>query len=505
MKNPDNKLALIGREFEKDKKKGEGYIIKDEDPLLINFLNKWHSFVVAKSGSGKTYLAGVLIEAIIEKARNSGVIIIDPAGNYRTLLCPNTGQEVNLWNEQLIHPDVEPHGLNLEIYVPKGIKKQLKGKEFAINIDQLSEHMFCSLFDATESDPQVRLLKKCKGYLNEHNPGYNLGDLEEFVADHYERYHFKETTMEALLCKLDMLEDLGFFADQFLDLSDLVQEGKAVLIDLCGSPKYTQEIIVNFLAEQLVEKRRDICEVVNNAEMNKTFADYDDYIPAVHLIIDESHRYLKKSWALKEYIKEGRNYGCILHAISQSVDLSDDLYENITHLFVGQLTFAKTISEVRGMIPVQRDLAPFRESVQSLDRGSFIYYNIAEKTEKKIRVRPRATLHLSTTEIRDERQFLRINQEKTLIHEEKIDGAFFNALHLDPDFIEMNDDLIVDDNIDTKVVVCHKMPLNLVPEDFLYKLLNVKDRTEAMEALRKVRHNVYDTMECAILRLRSVG
>ena len=61
---------------------------KDIDVFLdINRLISKHLSVLAKSGSGKSYCVGVILEEIIQ--RGIPLLIIDPHGEYNTLKSPN--------------------------------------------------------------------------------------------------------------------------------------------------------------------------------------------------------------------------------------------------------------------------------------------------------------------------------------------------------------------------------------------------------------------------------
>jgi len=185
-----------------------------------------------------------------------------------------------------------------------------------------------------------------------------------------------------------------------------VQDGRATVFDLSMSSNYTARILVNFFAEQLLLLRKQVTRLVTRAKVQETKIDKPEwYVPPTQLVIDEAHNYLPKNPILRKCIKEGRNCGLMVTAISQSPDLTRDVYANITNLFIGQLVYDDDILAVKAMLPFEKGPKEFRKQVKDLTPGSFLYYNIAEKRETCIRVRPRKTLHPASTELLDERRY----------------------------------------------------------------------------------------------------
>ncbi|WP_371801790.1 ATP-binding protein [Candidatus Lokiarchaeum ossiferum] len=404
-------MGIIGTEYKKNFTANQvWYQLIPNKPLLIDFNRKEHMLIVAKSGSGKTYLMGVLAEEITRASQNTGVIMLDMMGVLPTLRIANTDAgTLHAWNQKMILHPIKPVALtNVEIWVPKGDAKEFEPDQFdtafSMKANQLSYGTLCYCFKMDTLDPQTNLFRKIKRIVKKQNHDYTISDLIDGIHENREDLGFKIQTADALITKLDALVELNLISSQGIDLSEMVQEGKIVVLDLSMSERYTAKIIVNFLAEQLLKTRKKMKNKLLAAKSKKRLINRPtNYIPPVHLLIDEAHNFFP-SKILKTYIKEGRNCGCKMTAISQSPDLERSVYANITHLFVGQLTFKDDLARVLNMIPVEREPKPFRAEVKDLDVGNFLYYDLNKKIEKKIRIRPRKSLHPASTEMEDERK-----------------------------------------------------------------------------------------------------
>ena len=416
-------MGIIGAEYTKKwvNKTDFTFILNPGKPLLIDFNRKEHMLIIAKSGSGKTYLMGVLAEEITRAVSNTGAIMLDMMGVLSTLRIQNDDHALlHAWNSYMILHNIRAAALsNVEIWVPIGDAKEFEpdqyDRTFSLKATDLSYGTLCYCFKMDTLDPQTNLFRKIKRIVKQETPDYTIYDLINGIFDHREDLGFKVQTAEALRTKLDALIELRLISNDGVCLSEMVREGKIVVLDLSMSEPYTAKIIVNFLAEQLLKTRKKMQRKVLTAKIKKRLINRPEkYIPPVHLLIDEAHRFFP-SKILKTFVKEGRNCGCKLTAISQSPDLDRSVYANITHLFIGQLTFKDDLGRVLNIIPVEREPKPFRAEVKELDVGNFLYYDLHKKIEKKIRVRPRKSMHPADTEMIDERKhFIPIQQSSVL-------------------------------------------------------------------------------------------
>lgn len=412
--------AIIGAEYRKKKVANHEYFefIPGKE-LLIDFQRKEHALILAKSGTGKSYLAGVIAEEIqklFSHDLHCGFLMIDPMGINHGLKSQGKDEDLFRWNSTMRYK-LKTMQCNVEIWVPAGdadkFGSNMLDKQFSLRANQLTPDIFAHVFDLSFVSPQVSLYRKARKKIMKENENYSLKEFEDFLYFHFEAWHYRSATAEALICKLDILEELDIISQDGIQLANMIKAGVITVLDTSMSDDYTAKLIVNFMAQSILSLRKRMQRFVDHAQIqSKLICRPDDYIPPIKMLVDEAHKFLPQNLILKKFIKEGRNYGCNLYAISQSPDLDRNTYANIIHIYIGQMTWSDDIDRVHKMIPVVRKKSEFRRLIKSLDIGNFVYYNMDSKIEKLIRIRPRLTFHSADTEIHDERKFFIEHYEK---------------------------------------------------------------------------------------------
>lgn len=415
----DNKLAFIGREYnpvwDTDNREVKEFNLNlKQPPLYLDFNKKKHTAIFSKSGGGKSYLLRVLAEEAQRTIGNYAVVMIDPMGLFSTLVKPNTNQaELDAWNKRAPEK-IQPDGMkNFKVWVPAGDKenftKNMYHEVFSLKASELSSGTLCFVFEMKYLGPQANLYRKASRKVAKQNKDYSLGDLIDYIHEHAESdLHFKTPTIDALVTKLDALEELGIITPAGISLDRMIKEGQVTVFDLSMSNAYTARILVHFLAEKCLPLRKKIWKMVEQAQVDEALIDKPSwYIPPMQFIVDEARAYLPGSPALCECLVKGRNCGLLVTAVSQSLNLDEDLYANLTQLFIGPLNFEKDIATVRRMVPFAKGPAEFRNAIKELQTGCFMYYNTDTKLEKRIRVRPSHTLHPASSELLDERKYFK--------------------------------------------------------------------------------------------------
>lgn len=432
--------AFIGRTFTpiKDHRtKKITYQLDPKERVEIDFTRKQHTFIIAKSGGGKSYLAGVYAEELVRVMENYAVVILDPMGIFSTLNMPNSNYtELEAWNTQ-VPGDIRASPVNrCKIWVPAGDADQfLPGtydRKFAMRAHEFSHGTLCYAFDLDPLEPQVNLYRKSQHGLVSHGERtYSLGRLVTYIRENGHEMGFQTQTVEALVTKLDALAELGIIAEDGPAIHEIIRDQEVAVFDLSLSSTYTAKILVNFFAERLLLLRRQITRMVTEAKVRETQIGKPEwYIPPVQFVLDEAHNFIPRSPILKKCVKEGRNCGFMMTAISQSPDLTRDVYTNISHIFVGPLVYDEDIAAVKSMLPISQSPKEFKSRVHALTTGTFLYYNIDEKTETLLRVRPRSTLHPASTELRDERKYFKSTSgtSEPLSLKPRLVGRFINGV-----------------------------------------------------------------------------
>ncbi|MBS3111881.1 DUF87 domain-containing protein, partial [Candidatus Woesearchaeota archaeon] len=119
--------------------------------LDLNRLLTRHCSILAKTGSGKSFAASVLIEEIME--RNVPVVIIDPHGEYGTLKFPNDE------TEGFERFDVKAKGYKERIIeFSPDIKKNPNAKQLTLSSNNLTGKELMHLLPAKLSGVQIGML-----------------------------------------------------------------------------------------------------------------------------------------------------------------------------------------------------------------------------------------------------------------------------------------------------------------------------------------------------------
>jgi hypothetical protein len=370
----------------------------------------------------------VMIEELINAENNPfATIVIDPLGNFATMKIPNRSGEIETWNKAVKkQKEVEPKGMDpkkLKILIPQEsvtkFDKLMYDSIFSISPMNLTDDLLGYAFDFDPLDAQASLYHKVRYRLikesKESKVKFSLDDIINEVS--LAEYH--PQTKDSLIRKLESLRGLGLVTNEAPEIYDLVKSNECLIFNLSQSSTYTNRIIVNFFAKQLMEYRSLITSKINLAKIKleleeKNWRQYNDwYIPPVKLIIDEAHEFLPNNPTLATYIKKGRNLGCTIGFISQSADLNKSAYANLSHLFIGPMRFDEDINTLRALTATERSPDNFKKLVKQQKNGCFVYYNLNElDSEKVIKVRPRMSLHPAGNKPENERKYIITPEEK---------------------------------------------------------------------------------------------
>ncbi|MCK5561386.1 MAG: ATP-binding protein, partial [Thermoplasmata archaeon] len=263
--------------------------------LNINSLVQKHVSIIAKTGSGKSYMAGVMAEELLK--HKIPVVIIDPHGEYSSLIHPNIDEEDT---KLMTRFGIKPKG-----YSDKIVEYSFDTK---INIGSLPLKLEGLKLDASDvinmtglktTGMQVGVLYRALAKLRDLRPYYTIRDIIDAIE--MDRNNIKWN----LINSLEHLDSLGIFSDNPTPLSHLVTPGKVSIINLRGVPPNNQELVVAQLAKNLFEARKL------------------DRVPAMMFILEEAHSFCPQqsraisSTILKTIASEGRKFGLGLCVVSQ--------------------------------------------------------------------------------------------------------------------------------------------------------------------------------------------
>ncbi len=265
----------------------EGYDIRVM--LDIEHMIRKHIAVLAKTGAGKSYVVGVLLEELAE--HGIPVVVIDPHGEYASLRRENRNKE------EIKHAarfGVEPKSYRNQVSV-----FGVSGTRRISLSSKLSAQEIFQMLPAKLSSSQKGLLYSALRDLEGRD--YNLNDIIEQVSA------AKSNAKWNLLSMLEFLKGTGLFSENPTLPSALVRKGKVTVIDLKEAKQETQSIVVMRLVEELFRARKH------------------GVIPPFLMVIEEAHNFcpergfgeVASSRIIRTVASEGRKFGFGLCVVTQ--------------------------------------------------------------------------------------------------------------------------------------------------------------------------------------------
>lgn len=331
----------------------------------LNKVLSMHLAVLAKSGSGKSYSVGVLLEEMIE--RKIPLLVIDPHGEYSTLKYKNT-DEKDL--KKLALYDLESKSYEVEEYGDSTINKGVRPLKLNINMQKeeiinllpgkLSSSQLASLYSAFKQDPN------------------NLDSLL-FCLDQEET-----NTKYSLMSMVEHLRDLNLFTSGSINYTDFIKPGKCSIINLRGVEPEVQEIIVYKFSKELFELRKK------------------EKVPPFFLVVEEAHNYCpersfgetKSSKIIRNIASEGRKFGLGLCIISQRPARVDkSVLSQCSSQIILKVTNPNDLKALSSSIEGMTN--NLEKEIQNLLIGQAIITGVADMP-LVVNIRPRRTLHGGT-------------------------------------------------------------------------------------------------------------
>ncbi len=264
--------------------------------LDVNSLVQKHCSILAKTGSGKSYTAGVIVEELLEM--DVPLLIIDPHGEYSSLKYPND-DEFDL--EKMKYFGVRPKGYdNVLVYVPPGSPfAEIADGVLKLDGKNLSAEELIELAGITGNSSQALVYQAVKNLKK--RGSYTVEDVISEVEG------IKHNAKWTVLGSLEKIAEVGLFDDSPTPVQLLLQKGKAVVLDMRGIPPEHQDLIVSKICNELFELRK-LGEV-----------------PPGMIVLEEAHNFIPErgfgksvsTSVLRTIASEGRKFGLGLMVISQ--------------------------------------------------------------------------------------------------------------------------------------------------------------------------------------------
>ncbi len=358
----------------------------DEVPIVLSVRDvvSTHLAVLASTGSGKSYLAGVLVEELMKPQNRAAVLIVDPHGEYGTL------QDIHrhpAFTDGTYHPEVR-------IFTPDKIKVRLSSlteADIVYLLPEMTEKMRTFLSQA------YRALINTKGRGERGLWGFN--DLLTEVTR--QKYGDSDGNNPGNVSTIDGLEwrlrrrfeQSRLFSDHdHLELRDLFRPGQCSVLQLSDIDESEQQVIVGALLRRTNKARM--------ATVRGTTRENDEsWLPyPVFIILEESHRYapagakVVSTDILKQILSEGRKFGVGIGMITQRPGkLDQDVLSQCMSQFI--MRIVNPIDQQTIASSVEGAGRNLLDELPSLTRGQVIVSGVAINTPVLCQVRPRLTRH----------------------------------------------------------------------------------------------------------------
>jgi hypothetical protein len=265
--------------------------------LSIDTLIQKHICILAKTGGGKSYACGVLVEELLKK--KVPLVIIDPHGEYLSLSQPNK-EKSEVANMKRFN--ISPKGYESQIAEFSPLYKRSENViHLTLDGRNLEAREIIDLLPNKLSGPQMGVLYQAIKDIKEYKQIYNLKDIIEAVN------RSKSSAKWAVIAALEGLDSIGVFSDKGLPPEEIVKKGRCSIINLRGVPPEIQDVIVARLSKELFDARK----------VGK--------VPPFLMIVEEAHNYCPErgfgnavsSSILRTIASEGRKFGMGLCVVSQ--------------------------------------------------------------------------------------------------------------------------------------------------------------------------------------------
>ena len=333
--------------------------------LPIDEFASTHLAILASTGSGKSYTAGVLIEELMRS--RAALLVFDPHGEYDTL--------AGLQGEAFRADDgYEP---DVEYFNPDRLR---------VRISELDLGDVMAVLDNPSDRMEERLASGWRSMQREESQTWGIDDLVEAMEN---RYGDDDSSVGALEWRLRRSIERNelFQPDANVALDELVAPGRCTVLQMDTLDRRNQQMIATVLLRRLYRQRLD-------AERGR---DSDVEFP-LFALFEEGHRFAPNEGSapslpiMRTITSEGRKFGFGIGIISQRPSKID------------QDTLSQCGTQITMQIQNPTDQKAIEQSVEAageevldelpgLTPGQAVLSGDAMNTPVLVRIRGRHTEH----------------------------------------------------------------------------------------------------------------
>ena len=358
--------------------------------LSVRDVVSTHLAILASTGAGKSYTAGVLVEELMQSYNRAAVLIVDPHSEYHTMSSIQGDSSF---------ADGDGYKPEVKIFTPDKIKVRFstltEGDVKYLLPDGTSDKMLHFLRQAFRSLQDRLKAEGRRDYL------YSYHDLRDEVQRQQYGKDDKDagdggnvSSIQGLLWRLDARFDRNdsiFHAHEHIELSELYRPGRCTILQLSEIEQPEQQVIVGTLLRR-VNKARELT-VGNHVEKGENFLDYP-----VFTLLEEAHRFAPAGHSvvstnvLKQILSEGRKFGVGIGLITQR---PGKLYQDVLSQCMTQIIMriVNPIDQQTVAQSVEGAGRAMLAELPALTKGQAIISGVGINTPVMCRIRPRITAH----------------------------------------------------------------------------------------------------------------
>jgi DNA helicase HerA-like ATPase len=357
--------------------------------LSIKDVVSTHLAILASTGAGKSYTAGVLVEELMMPFNRAAVLIVDPHGEYDTLR--SIEGDARFSADDGYKPEV----------------KILTHDRIKVRFSSLTEADIRYLLPEGTSDKMLHYLSQAYRKLTAGERGergtWGYYDLRDAVTQ--EKYGDEDSrgvgssgnigSIDALLWRLDNRFDRpdSIFSDhEHIPLGEIFRPGRCTVLQLSDIEQNEQQVVVATLLRRVNKARVSTVrgEAVPGSEGELPYP--------VFTLLEEAHRFapagqtVVSTNVLKQILSEGRKFGVGIGLITQRPGKLDQdvLSQCMTQIImrivnpIDQDTVAKSVEGAGRQL---------LDELPALTKGQAVISGVGVNTPVMCRVRERITRH----------------------------------------------------------------------------------------------------------------
>ncbi|MEM2865122.1 MAG: ATP-binding protein, partial [Candidatus Bathyarchaeia archaeon] len=261
-----------------------------------------HLAIIAQTGAGKSYCAGVLAEELLRLG--ASLLIIDPHADYVFLSLTQEGEMYEYADRITVFRNPSSTGR----YSERDVGNM---KPYEVAFPDLSFDEVCEVAGIKEGWARIRNavhegLERLRGKGRHYSPRDLLNLLEGISSSQAEDRELREGALSAIKY-IRRLSYLNVFGIQATPIEDLLKPMHISVIDLSG----LEDVSMNYIASRIL-----------NDAFNKVAMGEFPY--PIFIIVEEAHKFVPRegqftfsSSAVNKIAAEGRKFGVFLILITQ--------------------------------------------------------------------------------------------------------------------------------------------------------------------------------------------